>query len=262
VSPFWATKLEDERDDVAVIHATYHSNPYIEQSIVDALELRAKTDPSFYRVFVLGKYGSLEGLIFKEHTHWRKVDAMPEEMKRRLFVVDYGFTNDPSAILELAFSNGEFWADEIEYKPGMFNSDIHDTIKLRTLGPDKQTKDDGDPWTHEELKRIYLRDEVVADSAEPKSNAELKSMGLNVIPAVKGPDSIKFGIKTMQGFKLNVTKDSLNLIKELRNYSWAKNRHGEWTGVPNDNWNHALDAIRYGVTHIRKRPRFGSYNVS
>ncbi len=265
VSPFWGSRLEDERDDVSVIHATYKDNPYLEQSIIDALETRAKTDPNFYRVFVLGKYGSLEGLIFKEFIHWKKTDALPpvDERKRSIYVVDYGFTNDPSAILELAFSNGEFWTDEIEYKPGMFNTDIHDTIKIRAL--ESRAKEDDEPVApppHEELKRVKIQTEVVADSAEPKSNAELKNMGLVVIPSVKGPDSVNFGIKTMQGFTLNVTKDSLNLIKELRNYSWAKDRHGEYTGKPVDNWNHAIDAIRYGVTHIRRKPNFGKYSVS
>jgi phage terminase large subunit len=128
VAPFWATKLEDERDDVAVIHATYKDNPFVEASIIKALELRAKTDPNFYRVFVLGKYGSLEGVIFTEGTNWSKVDAMPEEPKRRLFVVDYGFTHDPTFVGELAYSNGEFWVDELVYKPGMFNTEIHDVI--------------------------------------------------------------------------------------------------------------------------------------
>ena len=260
VSPFWATKLEDERDDVAVIHATYKKNPYVPQSIIDSLERRALIDPNFYRVFVLGKYGSLEGLIFQEGTHWNKCDELPEDFKRQIYVVDYGFTNDPSAVLELRYSDGEFWVDEIEYKPGMFNKDIHDVIKLRHIqDPDKEPEE---PKTHEELKRIKIRTEVVADSAEPKSNAELRLLGLNIIASVKGPDSIKFGINTMKGFKLNVTKSSINTIKELRNYSWKKDKQGELTGVPIDNWNHSLDAIRYGVTHVRRKPNFGSYSVS
>ena len=240
VSPFWATKLEDERDDVAVIHATYHKNPFVEQAIIDSLERRAKTDPNFYRVFVLGKYGTLEGLIFKQYTHWNKCDEMPEDFKRRILVLDYGFTNDPTAILDLRYSDGEFWVDELEYKPGMFNSDIFNLLQ---------------PITGKRM-------EVIADSAEPKSNAELRKMGLNVIPSVKGPDSVKYGINTMKGFKLNVTKSSLNTIKELRNYSWKKDRQGEFTGEPVDNWNHSCDCARYIISHIRRKPNFGSYAVS
>lgn len=246
VAPFWATKLQDERDDVAVIHSTYKKNVdvetgemLVERNIVDALETRARTDPNFYRVFVLGEYGTLEGLIYKEGTHWFKCDELPEEYKRRVFVIDYGFTHDPTAIGELRYADGQFWFDELEYKPGMFNSDIFNL-----------------------LKPVAGRDQCVADSAEPKSNADLRRMGLNVVDSIKGPDSVSFGIQTVRSFRLNVTKRSINTIKELRNYSFAKDRDGEWTGKPVDNWNHSLDAIRYGIVHIREKPRYGEYSVS
>lgn len=240
VAPFWATKLQDEREDVAVIHATYHDNPHVEQSIIEALETRSKTDPNFYRVYVLGKYGNLEGLIFEEGVNWQKCDEMPEEFKRRIFVVDYGFSQDPTAILEVRYSDGQFWADEVEYKTGLFNRDIFAILHGEARG----------------------HVEVVADSAEPKSNAELRGMGLNIIEAIKGPDSVRHGIRTMKGFMLNITKRSLNTIKEFRNYSYKKNRDGEFTGDPIDNWNHSVDAIRYGISHVRRNPNFGSYSVS
>ena len=261
VSPFWATHLSDNRDDVAVIHATYHDNPFVEQSIIDSLETRSKTDPNFYRVYVLGKYGSIEGLFYKEGINWFKCETLPkaDERKRTIYVVDYGFTADPSSIGELVYSDGQFWYDELEYKTGMFNTDIHDVIKLRSI-PD--TGDHLEEKTHDELKRIKIRTEVVADSAEPKSNAELKGYGLNVIPSVKGPDSVMFGIKTVNSFRLNVTKGSTNTIKELRNYSRKKNKDGEYIDEPVDNWNHSMDAIRYGITHIRRKPNFGHYAVS
>ena len=240
VAPFWATKLEDIRDDVAVIHATYHDNQFLAKTIIEALERRALTDPNFYRVFVLGKYGNLEGLSFSEGVNWFKCDELPEEYKRRLFVVDYGFTHDPSALLELRYADGMFWIDELEYKPGMFNRDIFNRLS---------------PLAFKHL-------EVVCDSAEPKSNAELRGLGLNIVDAVKGPDSVRFGVRTMKSFKLNVTKRSLNTIKELRNYSYKKNRDGEFTDQPQDGWDHSIDAVRYGISHVRQRPNFGSYSVS
>jgi phage terminase large subunit len=246
VAPFWATKLQDERDDVAVIHSTYKKNVdyetgkmLVEQNIVDALERRANIDPNFYRVFVLGEYGTLEGLIYKEGTHWSKCDDLPEEYKRRIFVVDYGFSHDPTSIGELRYADGQFWYDELEYRTGMFNREIFDL-----------------------LKPLAGRDQVVADSAEPKSNAELRQMGLNVVDSLKGPDSVNFGIQTVRSFHLNVTSRSTNTIKELRNYSYVKNRDGEYTGKPVDNWNHSMDGIRYGVVHIRQKPNFGRYAVS
>lgn len=240
VSPFWATKLEDERDDVTVIHATYKDNPHVASSIIKALEQRALTDPNFYRVFVLGKYGTLEGLIFEEGVNWVKCDRMPDDYQRRVFVLDYGFSYDPTSIGELRFAGGEFWYNEIAYEPGLFNRDIYNIL--------------------EPLAGTTV--EVVPDSAEPKSNAELQRMGLNVHPAIKGPDSVKHGLRTMKSFRLNVTKGSLNTIKELRNYSNKKNRDGEYLDEPVDNWNHSIDGIRYGVAHIRRLPNYGQYAVS
>lgn len=241
VSPFWGTHLGDTRDDVAVIHATYKDNPHVDPAIVRALEIRARTDPNFYRVFVLGEYGTLEGLIFKEGENWRLCDSLPAEYSRRVLVLDYGFSYDPTALLDVRFANGEIWAEEVAYSPGMFNTDIYQAIRGRIGQGDVQ---------------------VVADSAEPKSNAELAEMGLNIVPAVKGPDSIKYGLNTMMGYRLNVTKSSVNTIKELRNYSWAVDRHGEHVQRPIDNWNHSIDALRYGITHMHQRPDYEQYAIS
>jgi len=240
VAPFWATKLEDQRPDVTVIHSTYKDNPFLDQNIIDALEIRAAIDPNFYRVFVLGEYGTLEGLIFKEGQHWWKCESLPEVFKRRIFVIDFGFTQDPTAILEIKYSDGKYWIEELVYKRGLYNSDIFNF--LRPLAG--------------------IRTEIIADSAEPKSIAEIKRMGLNVIPCQKGPDSVKFGISTMQSSKLMVTASSINTIKEFRNYSYFKTRDGEYIDKPVDNWNHSIDAIRYGITHLKQRPNFGHYSIS
>lgn len=240
VSPFWATSLQDERDDVAVIHATYKDNPFLEQSIVDALELRAKHDLNFYRVFVLGQYGTLEGLVFREGEHWSKTDEMPQEFKRRVFVVDYGFSYDPTAILDLRLSDGQFWVHEIEYTTGLFNNEIAEILKGAGA----------------------VGHEVVCDSAEPKSNAELRRLGINVVEAKKGQDSVVYGIRKMQEFRLNVTRDSKNTVKELRNYKYIKDKDGEYRGKLSDGYNHSIDALRYGITHIMDRPRYRSYSVS
>jgi len=102
----------------------------------------------------------------------------------------------------------------------------------------------------------------VADSAEPKSIEEIRRLGINIVGAEKGVDSVRFGIQTMKGFKINVTKSSTNLIKELRNYSYEKTKDGEYVDKPIDNWNHGIDAIRYGITHLRKKPNYGKYAVS
>lgn len=237
VSEFWAKDLAD-RPDCAVLHSTYKDNKFLQDTIRRSLELRAQTDPNFYRVFVEGKYGSYEGLIFKEGGGWSKCKTLPNEFKRRLIGLDFGFSHDPTAIIDIRYSDGQFWLDELAYETGLFNQDIYN--RLEPLG----------------------RVEVIADSAEPKSIAELQRLGLIVRPCVKGPDSVLHGLRTMAQFKLNVTERSTNLIKELRNYSYQKTRDGTYLDRPADNWNHGIDAARYAITHARKSPSYGKYNIS
>lgn len=237
VAEFWAKDLED-RSDAFVMHSTYHDNPYVDDTIKKSLELRQLTDPNFYNVFVLGKYGTYEGLVFKEGQHWQKCEEMPKEWQRRVIGVDFGFTHDPTAIIDIRLSNGEIWVDELAYDTGLFNDQI--AAMLKALG----------------------RIEVIADSAEPKSIAEISRLGVNIQPCQKGPDSVVNGLRTMLMFKMNVTERSMNTIKELRNYSYLKDREGKRIDKPIDNWNHCIDAIRYGVQHIRKNPTFGKYVIS
>lgn len=201
--------------------------------------MRATTDPNFHRVYVLGEYGTLEGLIFKEGEHWNKCTELPEPFKRRLFVLDFGFTQDPAAILEIRYSDGKYWIDELLYKHGMHNDEI-----FKFLSPLAKNK------------------EVIADSAEPKSISDLRRMRLNILPSQKGQDSVKFGISTMQSSKLMITGSSINTIKEFRNYSYQKTRDGDYIDKPVDNWNHGIDAIRYGLMQARKQPNPGVYHIS
>jgi phage terminase large subunit len=122
-----------------------------------------------------------------------------------------------------------FYVDELIYQTGMLNSDI--IRRFDSLG----------------LKKNY--DEIIADSAEPKSIQEMCNAGYNVKGAVKGPDSIIKGIDTLLSKPMYVTKRSVNLIKELRAYSWALNKDGNPTNKPIDAYNHGLDASRYAVMH-------------
>ncbi len=165
---------------------------------------------------------------------------MPEDYKRRLFAVDFGFTYDPTAIVEIRYSDGQYWIEEIVYKPGLHNSDIFKILKA-LAGP---------------------RDQIIADSSEPKSIDELRKLGLRILPAQKGPDSINYGIDIMQSFTINVTTRSVNTIKELRNYSYQKTRDGDFIDKPVDNWNHSIDAIRYALMQARRQPNPGVYHIS
>ena len=150
---------------------------------------------------------------------------MPSLCKRRFGAIDFGFTNDPTAILDIRLSEGELWIDLISYDVEMDNPKIVDVIKSAGMA------------------KIHF----IADSAEPKSISELKKLGLSVEGADKGPDSIKNGISAVKRYKLNVTRRSKFLITELERYRWAVDGAGNPLNVPIDKFNHALDALRYGV---------------
>lgn len=220
-SVFWAKELFDLQN-TAVIHSTYRDNPYVEQAVIHSLERRAKSDTNFYNVYTLGQWGSLEGVIFKEGVHWKLCDKMPQDHKKRFYGLDFGFSVDPAAICDVIYADGQLWVRELLYRKEMLNSDI----------------------------AKYLDEITIADSAEPKSILELRILGKEVHPAPKGPDSVNNGLNLMKEFTINVTRDSINLIKELRNYKWAEDRHGEQLKKPVDHDNHLIDAIRYAVMHM------------
>ena len=140
--------------------------------------------------------------------------------------MDFGFTNDPTAVIRIGFLSGKLYLQELLYETHLTNRDISE--RFRGLGFNKRT-------------------EIVADSAEPKSIEELRRLGWNVYPASK--KEIKYGIDLMQRYEICVTKDSLNLLKEFRNYAWKVDANGKPMNVPIDSFNHGCDAIRYAIIH-------------
>lgn len=227
VSKFWITDNFDD-PNTYVDHSTYKDNPYLKQSIIDALEKRIKTDENFYNVYVLGKFGSLEGLIFDEGKNWNKTTDWPKEYKKRVIAGDFGYSVDPTAILDIRFSGGIIYVKELAYKTELLNSDIAGIIKP-------------------------LETRTVFDSAEPKSIAEIRKHGVDIYPSQKGRDSINNGIDLIKQFNVKIHNSSLNLIKELRNYSWAIDRQGQQLGKPIERYNHAIDALRYGIFDLFNR---------
>lgn len=222
VSEFWITDYFDQHT-TSVLHSTYKDNPFLSDTIISALEERISKDDNFRRVYVEGLWGSLEGLIFEEGVNWQITDTMPDTYQNRVIGLDWGYSNDPNAAIDIMFSNGELWVNEILYEKKLINSEIYSKLS----------------------DAANIR--IVADSAEPKSIEDLKRLGLNIYPSQKGKDSINNGINLIKEFKLNVTRNSINLIKELRNYSWSKDKEGNQLNKPIDNWNHGIDALRYGV---------------
>lgn len=236
------TELEQkrlfEKGDVDVIVSTYKDNTFLPKSLVAEIEYLEKTDPEFWKIYGLGQYGKLFGLIFE---NYNVVSEIPKDATMVGIGIDFGFTNDPCAILEVYKQDGELWINEIEYKRGMTNMDIGNRLKDVSI----------DDYSY-----------IVADSAEPKSIQEICNQGFNVYPAQKGADSINVSIDILKRYKLNITQNSTNLIKELRTYKWKLDKTGNSLNTPVDYNNHAIDALRYVALNVLMNSHSGIYHIA
>lgn len=198
---------------------TYKDNPAVSEKIVRELEALKDVDEQLYRVYALGLLGKIEGLVFNVH----RCDEIPKGAKFLGYGLDFGFTNHPTALIALWLSGGELYGRELIYETGLTNPMIAE--KMRELGI---TKDD----------------EIIADSAEPKSIQELKDEGFWVKPAIKGPDSVRFTINLLKKYKKNITNSSVNWHKEAKRYKW-KMKDGKPTNETIKKFDHCWDAARY-----------------
>ena len=238
---FWAHEEFENDPRCAHIHSTYLDNEQLAKAIIEEIE-RNKKDPYFWRVYGQGLVGILEGLVYPNFT---QVDNLPDPAGyKETYGLDFGYTNDPTALVHCLIHTGrkEIWLDEIVYQRGLQNPEI--AAILKELGLQKRNGP-----------------AVYADCAEPKSIDEINSYGLNLLKSDKTA-KIKVQAGWVNGFTLYVTKRSVNLIKELRNYQWAKAADGTLTNEPRDLWNHACDAFRYGCFTPYGQFQSGQYVVS
>lgn len=218
---FWVHDNVIGRKNVKLIISDHRCNPFLSKEEHEKIE--KIEDYELWKVYARGKTGKLKGLIFPE---FRIVDRMPEvlECKGNWYGLDFGYTNDPTALENMRLAHGELWVDELLFEAGYDNPMIARVMK--TNG-------------------IMRRDVVIADCAEPKSISEINSFGFNVRPSSKGPDSIKNGIQILQRYKINVTRRSTGIIQEMKRYKWKVDKNGVMLNVPIEVWNHGIDAIRY-----------------
>jgi phage terminase large subunit len=225
VSEFWVHEMIETRQDVAFIKSTYKDNQYLDSNIVSEIESRRHTDPYWWQVFGKGEIGVLDGVVFN---NWKVVETIPASAKK-IVGLDFGYTNDPTSIIEVSYSDGEIFLHEVAYQTQLTNQMIAKLI------------------LNNEAIRTSI---VVCDSAEPKSIDELRLAGVRSIPADKGADSVRNGIDLMKQYKINISKSSVNVIKEFRNYRWKQDKDGKSLNVPIDIFNHSIDASRYAITHL------------
>ena len=237
--PFWFHEELKGDSDVDFIIINYLDNEACPQAAIDfILKAKDKAETSkywsnWYNVYGLGEIGSLEGVIFN---NWKQISSIPLDAKIFSRGLDFGYTNDPTTLIDIYKYNDKLVIDERLYRTGMVNSDISNFDK------------------NEPNKHIF----VIADSAEPKSIEELKRGGMKVKGASKGRDSIIHGIQLLQQYDLLITYRSTNLIKELRNYTWDTDREGNNLNKPIDGYNHCLDALRYSCEALSK-PKYNLF---
>ncbi len=235
---FWVEEIKEDKEADFII-LTYKDNEALDKGIVDQIEknrLKAETSTywrNWWKVYGLGELGMLEGVVF---SNWKQIDTIPKEARLVGIGLDFGYTNDPTSCIEIYRHNEKRILNEIVYQTGMLNSDIAN--KLPKDVP------------------------VYADSAEPKSIADIQRYGITIKGVTKGRDSINYGIDVMQRENYLVTSNSTNLIKELRSYCWDTDKTGKRLNKPIDNYNHAIDAVRYHeMETLGMNKNYGSYNV-
>lgn len=236
---FWVhTELKNESDSDFII-LTYKDNEALDQSIIDQIEKnrdKAKTSTywaNWWKVYGEGQLGMLEGVVF---SNWKQIDTIPKEAKLLGIGLDFGYTNDPTAIIEIYSYNDQRIVNELAYQTGLLNSDIAKLLPKNVI--------------------------VYADSSEPKSIDEIRRYGITIKGVTKGRDSINYGIDVIQNQQYLVTSNSVNLIKELRSYIWDTDKQGKRLNKPIDHFNHAIDAFRYHeMETLGLNSNYGKYAV-
>lgn len=220
----WINKLNEES---GVYHfvTTYRDNPFLEQTIIDEIESLQTKSPTLWQIYGLGKRAIVEGIVFPRI---EQVAEFPDWCKSEFIGIDFGYTNDPTAIVKVGYAiNADdeecLFIDEICYRTRMTTGDICDAL------------------------RPYRNMTIDAESADPRLIDEIHKSGARIYPVKKGTGSIEAGISRMQTFRIFVTARSLNVLKEFRNYTYAQDKDGRWLNIPIDAYNHAIDAVRYVV---------------
>lgn len=223
---FWFyQEMLGKRDDIDFITLTYLDNEALDKNIVEEIESH-KSNKLWWAVYGLGQLGEVEGKIF---TGWQIIDEIPHEARLQRYGLDFGYSNDPTAIVAIYYYNGGYILDEVTYQKGLSNKQIADILNNQP------------------------RALVMADSAEPKSIDELRLYGINILPTQKGQGSVNQGIQYVQDQRISITKRSINGIKEYRNYMWETDKEGRIINIPIDMWNHFIDATRYGFESLRPK---------
>ena len=224
---FWFyTEMQPNRNDIDFITLNYLDNEALK--LAERVEIEAhRNNKEWWTVYGEGKLGIITTRIYKD---WQMLDEIPHEARLERYGLDFGYTNDPSAIVAIYYYNGGYVLDEILYQKGLSNKQLADTFS--------------------NIKPAL----IIADSAEPKSIDEIRGYGVNILPTEKGKDSVRSGVQLVQAQQISVTRQSANILKEYRNYLWETDKNGKILNEPMHQYSHSMDALRYGLASLVKTP--------
>lgn len=225
VKDFYIPKLKETAKDVLFIRTNYRDNiKNISPQSVESYQAYQQTKPSHY-------WNMIEGLVpetvrGKIYSNWKVIDELPHEAQLQMYGLDFGYSNDPTAVVGVYKYNGGYILDEVVFSTGLLNNQLITILRNQPSGV------------------------IVADSASPKDIDELKLAQLSVIPSKKGADSIKNGIQLVQQQKISVTKHSVNILKEYNNYAWLEDKDGKNLNKPKPGYDHSMDSVRYAISAL------------
>jgi len=226
--------IEQRADDVSFFKTTYKDNTFLDESIVREIEKLRNTDEDYYRIYGMGERGGSRELVYNFHVCQR----VPDYAQLLGIGVDFGFTNDVTAIVQVYRYEQNVYINELIYQTHLTISDIVSMLKQLDID----------------------RHEMIADWSEPRSVEELRRAGFNIKATTN--KSINQGIDVLKRFKIFVTEESTNVINEFQRYKWLKDKDGLMLNKPIDAFNHAMDAMRYVALMKLTNPNQGKYNIS
>jgi phage terminase large subunit len=227
----WLYDKVISREDCDFFKTTYKDNPFLADELIKEIERLKDTDEQYWQIYGLGERAMSRATIFT----YTEIEKVPENALFLSYGMDYGFTNDPTALVAVYKYEHNLYFKELLYRTGMTTNDIHQFLKANQV--------DG---------------VIYADTAEPRLNEELRRMGHNIRKSEK---DIRAGIDMLKRHKLHVTKDSTNAIMEFRNYKWKEDKSGIVTNVPIDDHNHIIDSCRYATYSMLSKPNLGKYHI-
>lgn len=226
-------------NNTMILKTTYKDNRFLPKEYTDALEEKARTNPTYYRIYALGEFCSLDKLVFN---NWKIEEFNHNDIKGQLVIgLDFGFSNDISALT------------------ASIVDETSNTIYIfKTWGDTNKTNDD---LASIIISLGFAKSQIKADSAEPKSIEELKRKGITRISACsKGKDSILYGIQALQQYQIIIHPSCEGIITEFENYSWKREKNGEYINQPIDSFNHYIDSLRYSIQILDKSKKLKSFS--